>query len=573
MRGMSINESDFMTRFPKSCLWLLIGAAIALGGCAGNPAATARAGASAAETEAEHVAESWIVKAQKALVAGDIDAAAKDYVQAASHSTQPEVAAQATALAWHAGKTALAKQAARRWHALEPDAPGPHHFLAVLALHRHDLDAAADQFHALLQAESRKGDFMAVADALASAGSPYEGFVVMRRLESGNESNPDAEYALALLAARAEHTRLAREKIESALALKPRWLPALMLRGRLLIDAGQADQALAPVRALSEAAPHEAAVKVQYAELLFEAGRADQARKLLQAVLDAHPQQPQALLLLALDRLDQEDEERASRYLTLLLESGEKVGQAYYYLGELAARDEDYRMALEWLRRIDNKDRTAADDLAVASVLARMDKLHAAREYLADVREHDPQHVNALAVGEAQLLIKQRQPEAALSLLDDILKSRPGDTELLYARAMLAEQLGHHDRALTDVKRVVQLEPENTTALNALGYMLTEHTRDYRRARQYIEKALHYSPHNAAIIDSLGWVEYHQGDAQAAVETLQRAHRLNDDPEISAHLVAVLRATGERKKAQQVLERALNKHPHSKSLKQLKSDS
>ncbi|HET6655181.1 MAG TPA: tetratricopeptide repeat protein [Gammaproteobacteria bacterium] len=565
-----------MTRFTKSCLWLLLGAAVALGGCAGNGAGTAPLGAAtsaSADAQAEHVAESWIVKAQKALVAGDIATAAQDYVTAASHSTQPEVAAQATALAWHADKAALARQAAERWHTLAPNAPGPHHFLAVLALQHHDLGTATEQFRALLKAESRKNDFMAVADALANAGSPYEALVVMRRLEAGHENNVDAEYALALLAARAEHTRLAREKVESALALKPDWPPALMLRGRLLIDAGQTEQALAPVQALAEAAPQNASAQIRYAELLFDAGRNDTARKVLQDVLDAHSQQPQALLLLALDRLDHDDEARASRYLTLLLESGEKAAQAYYYLGRLAARDEDYRMALDWLRRIDNKDRTPADELAIASILARMDKLDAARKFLADAREHDPQHVDALAIGEAQLLIQHDEPEAALGLLDDVLKSRPTDTQLLYARAMLAEQLGHHDQALSGVKRVVELEPENTTALNALGYMLTEHTREYRRARQYIEKALHYSPHNAAIIDSLGWVEFHQGDAHAAVEILQRAHRLDDDPEISAHLVAVLRAAGERKKAEQVLEQALDKHPDAKSLKRLKSES
>ncbi|HET7371552.1 MAG TPA: tetratricopeptide repeat protein, partial [Gammaproteobacteria bacterium] len=459
------------------------------------------------------------------------------------------------------------------WHTLEPDAPGPHHFLGVLALKHHDIDTATEQFRALLQAESRKGDFMSVADALANEGSPYEALVVMRRLESGNEHNPDAEYALAVLAARAQHTRLARDKVESALALKPGWPAALMLRGRLLIDAGQTDEALAPLQKTAEANPKNASTAIRYAELLFDAGRNDEARQRLHDVLAAHPQQPQALLLLALDRLDPDDQQRASRYLTLLLESGENVAQAYYYLGELAARDEDYRMALDWLRRIDNKDRTPSDELAIASVLARMDKLGAAQQFLADAREHEPQHIDTLAIGEAQLLIKHDQPEAALDLLDEALKSQPADTQLLYARAMLAEQLGHHERALADVKRVVHLEPENATALNALGYMLTEHTRDYRRARQYIEKALHYSPHNAAIIDSLGWVEYRQGDTRAAVETLQRAHRLDDDPEISAHLVAVLRAAGEQKKAEQVLEQALDRHPDAKSLKKLKSDS
>lgn len=546
----------------------LLGALVVLAGCASQPPA-----AGAADAQAEHVAESWIVKAQQALAAGDVHQAAQDYVTAASKSTQPQIAAQATALAWHAGETGLTEQAAKRWLKLQPHASGPHHFLAVLALQRHDLGAATAQFQTLLQTGDRKNDFAAVTNALMVEGNPYEGFIVMRELESRHADNPEAEYALALLAARADHTRLAREKVEHALALKPRWLKALTLRGQLLIDAGEPEKALAPLRALVESSPDDAGLNVEYAQLLFDAHRPDDARKQLQAVLAKDQQQADALILLALDRLDHNDEASASRYLTLLLESGKKRAHAYYYLGELAAHNKDYPMALDWLRRIDGQDRTTADDLAVAATLAQMNKLDEAQQFLAEVRAHDPQHATALAIGEAQLLASHDEPEAGMTLLDKTIKERPADTRLLYARGMLAEQMGHHQQALTDVKQVVRLEPENTIALNALGYMLVEHTSQYGRARRYIEKALSYAPHNAAIIDSLGWAEFHQGQKQAAVETLQRAHSLDDDPEISAHLVAALRASGNHEKARHVLKQALQKYPNAKSLKRLKSES
>jgi tetratricopeptide (TPR) repeat protein len=103
--------------------------------------------------------------------------------------------------------------------------------------------------------------------------------------------------------------------------------------------------------------------------------------------------------------------------------------------------------------------------------------------------------------------------------------------------------------------------------------MLTEHTSDYGRARRYIKKALGYAPHNAAIIDSLGWVEFRQGHTGAALKALKHAHSLNDDPEISAHLVAVLRAAGDREEARHVLDQALDKHPDAESLKRLKPKS
>ncbi|HET7570124.1 MAG TPA: tetratricopeptide repeat protein [Gammaproteobacteria bacterium] len=545
--------------------------AFALVACAGQPAKPAPA--PAADTGAEHAAESLVIKAQQALLAGHVDEAAQEYVDAANKSTQPEVAAQAAALAWHAGDAALAKQAADRWLKLAPDAAGPHHFLALLALRQHDLDTAAAQFEALLKTGQVKHGFEAVAAVLVTDGSPYEGLMVMRKLEAAHTDNPAAEYALAELAARADHTRLAQQKIQHALTLKPNWLKALMLRGQLLIDAGRPDDAVAPLAALVKQSPDDIDLKIRYAELLLDADRGEQARRLLQDVLKTDAEQPEALLLLAMDRLDHGKDKRASRYLTRLLETGKRNPQAYFYLGELAARDKDYRMALDWFQRIEHQHRTAANELAIAATLVHMDKLDAARKYLAEAREHYPQYADALAIGEAQLLSSHKKPDAALDVLNAAIKVRPQDTGLLYARGMLAEQIGHHRQALGDVKRVVQLEPENTAALNALGYMLTEHSQHYQRARRYIKQALSYSPDNPAIIDSLGWVEYRLGDTQAALNALKRAHRLDDDPEISAHLIAVLRATGARDEAQRVLTKALKQHPDAQALKRLKSKS
>ena len=54
------------------------------------------------------------------------------------------------------------------------------------------------------------------------------------------------------------------------------------------------------------------------------------------------------------------------------------------------------------------------------------------------------------------------------------------------------------------------------------------------------------NPDSPAIIDSMGWVLYKLGDFRAARDYLERAYRLEQDPEIAAHLVDVRWALGER---------------------------
>jgi Flp pilus assembly protein TadD len=542
---------------------------VALAGCAGQPAKPGSATSDSGAGGAKRLTK----KAKQALAAGKPGEAASAYLAAAKKARKSSLAARATVLAWHAGQFDQAKKAASTWHDIAPDAAGPHHFLGELALRRHDIDTAVRQFRAVLAAGKGHHDFLSIAKALTVGGSHYEAFQVMRRLEARHESDARAEYALALLAARAGHARLARKKIAHALELKPDWVKALALRGELLIDAQQPDKALRPVRALVKARPDDTKLAIQYADLLLKADKGDAARDVLSGVLNKHPHQPRALLLLALERLSHHDRKQATRYLTLLLETGKDRARAYYYLGRLAAHRKDYRMALDWMRRIDGKNRTARDELAIASTLAEMGKVASARRYLKDAREHFPRRANALLVGEAHLLADHGDADAGLKLLSHALAARSRDTEIRYARAMIADDAGHHQHAIADVKHVLKLEPHNTVALNALGYMLTENTHQYDRARGYIEQALRFSPHNAAIIDSLGWVQYHLGEASAAAKTLGRAHRLTDDPEISAHLVIALRATGQHAKASRVLRKALEHHPQAASLKKLKRGS
>lgn len=543
---------------------LLFSILLALAGCIAAPQ-------TAPDAQAEHRAEGWIVTAQRALANGHIDEAAQDYYRAAVQSTQPEVALQATTLAWRAQQPSLTRKAAQRWHTLQPKAPGPHHFLAVLALQRNDLDTATAQLRAFIHALPGQNDFKAAADTLTVSGSAYQALVVMRRLQAAHPASAAAQFALARLASAAEHTRLARRKVEAALAIKPDYEKALVLRARLLIQADKPKQALAPFRQRLASPDAPSTLSVHYGELLFMAGQADAARKRLVSLVGDKPlEQPKALLLLALDRLDSGQLERARRYLTLLLESGRYRAQAYYYLAALAAREKNYKLGLDFLRRIDDKRRTAADDLAVASILARMGQATAAQHFLSVARRRKPHSAARLSIGEARLLSQRGQPAAAFRVLDSALKPRPDNTDLLYARSMLAERMGRQRQALADVQRVVRLEPGNTMALNALGYMLTEHTTRYHEAQRYIKKALHYAPNNPAIIDSLGWVEFRRGNMGAALKALTRAYHLTNDAAISAHYVAVLKAAGRQTQAQTVLDHSLKLHPNATSLLRLK---
>ena len=105
---------------------------------------------------------------------------------------------------------------------------------------------------------------------------------------------------------------------------------------------------------------------------------------------------------------------------------------------------------------------------------------------------------------EAQLLADRGQEQEALDFLDSILRQEPENVELLYYRAMTGQRFGRLDILEADLRRVIELDPGNADALNALGYTLTDQTNRHEEALELIEKALTIKPDE--LRSSIAWV-------------------------------------------------------------------
>ena len=154
----------------------------------------------------------------------------------------------------------------------------------------------------------------------------------------------------------------------------------------------------------------------------------------------------------------------------------------------------------------------------------------------------------------------------AYALYTDYLASQPDDTEILYARALLAESLDRLDEAEADFRHVLRIDPENTRSLNALGYTLADRTDRYEEALGYVEKAYAQSPEDPAIIDSMGWVLYRLGRLQESREYLQKAYDMTQDSEIAAHLGEVMWAMGDQDAARALWKSARKANPGDRLL-------
>ena len=147
----------------------------------------------------------------------------------------------------------------------------------------------------------------------------------------------------------------------------------------------------------------------------------------------------------------------------------------------------------------------------------------------------------------------------------DVVIARKGSSQLCIDPQRL-EETGGHKRRLQLLRRILAREPDNVQALNALGYTLADATDRYAEAYDLIKRALDLSSGDFYILDSMGWVLYRLGRLDEAIEYLQKAMAIRQDPEIAAHLGEVLWVKGDREAAKMVWETALQATPEDAHL-------
>ncbi|MEM9988153.1 MAG: tetratricopeptide repeat protein [Pseudomonadota bacterium] len=106
-----------------------------------------------------------------------------------------------------------------------------------------------------------------------------------------------------------------------------------------------------------------------------------------------------------------------------------------------------------------------------------------------------------------------------------------------FARGAIALQGDDWPAAEADLRKALDLAPEEPILLNFLGYSYVERGQNVKEAFGMIERALEARPTSGAITDSLGWAHYQLGQYEQAVSYLERAVQLEPgDAVITDHL-------------------------------------
>ncbi len=492
--------------------------------------------------------------------------AAQEYQAAARLSEDPGLAAHATVLSYRLPDDPATLEIALRWQALAPKDADAAHFVAVLHARRGEAAESAAGFESLMQSGTDHG-YTTVTRLLEQETDAAHGLPVLERMVADAPRSADAHYALAHAALSFHIYDQAEREARAAMALDPQADDARLVLSRALVGEGHADEAVSLLQARVHADPDDAALHLAFAALLAEAGRDAEARREFDAVLKLRPTNGEALYTAGLLAMQDKDLPAARSYFDRLLKSGHRSDDALYFLGSVAELDKRYPEALDWYHKVGDGDRWLAAQTAIGRTLVESGTPDAAQAFFDQLVEDDGDDSVTLRLAEGEALSSQGETGRALKVYDDALAEQPDSDDLLYARALVREQRGDSDQALTDLQALVQRAPGDAQALNALGYTMTLHTARYQEAQGYIEKALVIDPDDPAIMDSMGWVDFRLGDTAAALGYLQKAYAAQADPEIAAHLIEVLLAKGDTDGARAVWQKALKADPEDTTLR------
>ena len=490
------------------------------------------------------------------------------YLRAAEVSDDARLAERALRIALFAKQEDAALTAARRWVELAPENLEARQSLGVLALHARVADEAYEQFEYLLSVtEDEAQAFQGLTALLARSEDKELALAMMARLVQQHPQSAQAHLAYSRLALLVDKLDLALQEVERALELQPDAVEALILRAGVRVKADQPEVAEKELRSALAAQPQDIELRLALARLLLDLHDLPGATAQFEQVAKLQPDHTDALYSLGLLAMEQRQLKSAESYFRKLIDTGKREQEARFYLGrvlELRGRQDD---ALDQYGLVNEGEYWLEAQTRAASVRAQLGDLEGARRQLQGLRLREPSLAVRLYLVEGEILAQAGELQEAMALYDRVLAESPDNHDVLYARALVAEKLNDLPAAESDLRRIIEQDPDNFHAWNALGYTLADRTDRLQEALGYIEKALALSPEEAAIVDSLGWVHYRMGDLETAAEYLQRAYELSrGDAEVAAHYGEVLWQQGKQQEARALWEKAKRDAPDNEPL-------
>ncbi len=334
--------------------------------------------------------------------------------------------------------------------------------------------------------------------------------------------------------------------------------------GRFLASQGKRDEARSVYQAFDEFAPGHPIVTAALAAL-------DSGKPLPPFIASVDDGAGEVLYGLGAAGGRQGDELASLVYLRLALALAPKNDLAMVTLGDIYERMKQNEMAIDLYDSVpeDSPLRVNAD-IQAALLLETMGKTKEATEHLQSVVAAHPKNQEALtALGNLQRSRKLFADSVTTYTRVLDLQPKPEKSQwlLYYYRGVANERRKNWPAAEADLKKALDLNPDQPLVLNYLGYSWVDQGVNLDDAFRMLRRAVDLRQRDGYIVDSLGWAYYRLGRYDDAVRELEKAIDLKpSDPVINDHLGDAYWRVGRKLEAQFQWNHARDLNPDPEDL-------
>lgn len=329
----------------------------------------------------------------------------------------------------------------------------------------------------------------------------------------------------------------AEASFRRSLALKSDFYDAIAALGSLLESQGKKDKVIdLYVKFQRDNGPHSN-VASALAQIFLSRQEYDKALEQLLLLEEFGEDAITVKVKIALIYVEQKKYEKAVTKFEETLGLAPESDKVRFYLAALHEEMKDENKALKYFQEIPVESNFYSESvLHAASLLKKQDNLKAARDVLEKALNTKPENPQ-LFILYAAIMDNLGQYEEGLQRVNQGLERFPNQPNILFYYGTLSDKLGKKEEMVKVMKRILEIDPKHTQAINYLAYTYAEDSVHLSDAESLARKAHQLSPEDPFIMDTLGWVLYKQGRVKEAIPWLESAltHQPNESV-IAEHL-------------------------------------
>jgi len=415
--------------------------------------------------------------------------------------------------------------------------------------------------------------------------SQYRDTLALFYLHSGRTKDAEAEYArlvkedekdwrscrgLAVTYAIDKRPDEARAVLDRVIKDNPRDWEALALKGRILLDQGQAAQAVPALQKSHSLNPESPEPPFDLGRAYIATGNLADAQTALQDVVKINSKYPGALYLLASLNLQQGRVEQAIQDLNQ--EQGQNASSVdhSFLMGEALAAKGDYESAGSQLERLLSNPGSPQKKVLIleslSSIKLAQRKYPEARTLAISALDESPQLPIALySLGMSY--VGQKQPDDGINAVRTRIEKMPNWALGYQVLGQVAQAAGKMPAAMDALNQALRIDPNLTTAQVSLGDTYYA-SKQYELARQQYEKTAQQKSVQSYSMTRLGQIAELQGNYSAAEHSYEKALSADPDNALAKNNLAWLYAEhgGNLDAALKLAEEAKEKRPQDPAI-------